>query len=99
MHVAGSLGLLCCSAELESRNSGKPLPEALWDLDDVSACYEYYATLARELDTKQNEPAPDMPQGTDYKATMRYEAAGVSQHTSTYTYKIPHGPGHISSAF
>lgn len=76
--------VLCCSAELESRNSGKPLPEALWDLDDVSACYEYYATLARELDTKQNEPAPDMPQGTDYKATMRYEAAGVG---NTYTYQ------------
>jgi betaine-aldehyde dehydrogenase len=64
-------------AELETRDCGKPLPEALWDLDDVSACFNYYAGLARELDGKQYEPVTDLPPG-DFEASLRYEAAGVS---------------------
>ena len=36
-------------AELESRNSGKPIAEAESDLDDVATCFEYYAGLATKI--------------------------------------------------
>ncbi|MGF0238926.1 aldehyde dehydrogenase family protein [Rhodococcus sp. IEGM1300] len=37
-------------AELEVRDNGKPLPEAQWDIADTAGCFDYYATLADELD-------------------------------------------------
>ncbi|BCG04475.1 betaine-aldehyde dehydrogenase (plasmid) [Paraburkholderia sp. PGU19] len=37
-------------AEIEVRDNGKPLPEALWDLGDAAGCFEYYAGLAEKLD-------------------------------------------------
>jgi betaine-aldehyde dehydrogenase len=43
-------------AALETLNSGKPLKEAEWDMDDVAGCFTYYAAAAEELDTKQNSP-------------------------------------------
>ena len=33
-------------AELESRNSGKPIVEAEFDINDVATCFEYYGGLA-----------------------------------------------------
>jgi betaine-aldehyde dehydrogenase len=38
-------------AELEVRDNGKPLPEALWDIDDTGGCFEFYANLAAEADS------------------------------------------------
>ncbi|RQS68385.1 aldehyde dehydrogenase family protein [Burkholderia sp. Bp8963] len=38
-------------AELEVRDNGKPLPEALWDLGDAAGCFEFYAGLAERLDS------------------------------------------------
>ncbi len=75
-------------AELESRDSGKPLPEALWDLDDVSGTYTYYAGLARELDGKQYEEVTDLPPGGDYKASLRYEAVGVVAAIVPWNYPL-----------
>ena len=37
-------------AALEVRDNGKPLPEALWDVDDAAGCFAMYADLAVELD-------------------------------------------------
>src|SRR5471032_1069005 len=37
-------------AEIEVRDNGKPLPEALWDLGDAAGCFEFYAGLAEQLD-------------------------------------------------
>jgi betaine-aldehyde dehydrogenase len=37
-------------AEIEVRDNGKPLPEALWDLGDAAGCFEFYAGLAEKLD-------------------------------------------------
>ena len=37
-------------AELEVRDNGKPLPEALWDIGDAAGCFDYYANLAEESD-------------------------------------------------
>jgi betaine-aldehyde dehydrogenase len=36
-------------AELETRNSGKPIAEAEFDVADVSTCFEYYGGLATKL--------------------------------------------------
>ncbi len=36
-------------ARLEVRDNGKPLPEALWDIDDAAGCFHFYADLAETL--------------------------------------------------
>jgi betaine-aldehyde dehydrogenase len=36
-------------AEIETRNSGKPLVESEFDLNDVATCFEYYGGLATKL--------------------------------------------------
>ncbi|MGQ7814258.1 aldehyde dehydrogenase [Pseudomonas sp. A46] len=38
-------------AELEVRDNGKPLPEALWDIGDTAGCFDFYADLAEDLDS------------------------------------------------
>ncbi|KAE8662549.1 Betaine aldehyde dehydrogenase [Hibiscus syriacus] len=43
-------------AELETIDCGKPLDEAVWDMEDVAGCFEYYANLAEGLDAKQKAP-------------------------------------------
>ncbi|MES3708700.1 aldehyde dehydrogenase family protein [Pseudomonas putida] len=43
-------------ANLEVRDNGKPLPEALWDLGDAAGCFDYYADLAEKSDRSQCQP-------------------------------------------
>jgi betaine-aldehyde dehydrogenase len=45
-------------AELESRNTGKPIVEAEFDIADVSTCFEYYGGLATKILGYVN-PVPD----------------------------------------
>src|SRR3984957_10159203 len=45
-------------AELESRNPGKPIVEAEFDIADVSTCFEYYGGLATKILGFVN-PVPD----------------------------------------
>src|SRR5712692_10275829 len=45
-------------AELESRNSGKPIVEAEFDVADVATCFEYYGGLATKVMGHVN-PVPD----------------------------------------
>ncbi|MEJ4047204.1 aldehyde dehydrogenase family protein [Erwinia sp. SLM-02] len=42
-------------AELEVRDNGKPLPEALWDIGDTAYCFDFYADLAEQLDAQQEK--------------------------------------------
>ena len=37
-------------AALETRDNGKPLPEAEWDVGDAAFCFDYYADLAEKSD-------------------------------------------------
>jgi len=62
-------------AVLETKNCGKPLPESEWDIDDCAGVFTYYASLAKELDAKQDKPVDVGDK--DYECTIRYEAAGV----------------------
>jgi betaine-aldehyde dehydrogenase len=45
-------------AKLESRNSGKPIVEAEFDIADVATCFEYYGGLATKILGHVN-PVPD----------------------------------------
>src|SRR5215471_930553 len=45
-------------AELECRNTGKPIVEAEYDISDVSTCFEYYGGLATKVVGYVN-PVPD----------------------------------------
>ncbi len=45
-------------AELECRNTGKPIVEAEYDIGDVATCFEYYGGLATKVSGHVN-PVPD----------------------------------------
>ena len=45
-------------AEMEARNSGKPIVEAEFDINDVATCFEYYGGLATKISGHVN-PVPD----------------------------------------
>jgi betaine-aldehyde dehydrogenase len=49
---------LAALAELECRNTGKPIVEAEYDLNDVATCFEYYGGLATKVMGHVN-PVPD----------------------------------------
>ncbi|MBK1885634.1 aldehyde dehydrogenase family protein [Marinobacter sp. DY40_1A1] len=62
-------------AGLQSRNNGKTLVESEYDMDAVSACFNYYADLAEQLDLRQNQPVT-LPSSA-FKSHTRFEPAGV----------------------
>ncbi|HAI29792.1 MULTISPECIES: aldehyde dehydrogenase family protein [unclassified Thalassospira] len=45
-------------AKLEVQNNGKPLPEAVWDIEDTAGCFHFYADLAEELDQDEGKNVP-----------------------------------------
>lgn len=63
-------------AEIEVRDNGKPLPEALWDLGDAAGCFEFYAGLAEKLDEQAETPVtlPD----DRFSSVARKEPVGVA---------------------
>ncbi|CAI5739260.1 unnamed protein product [Hyaloperonospora brassicae] len=62
-------------SRLETMDNGKPLAEAVWDMEDVSSCFTYYANAAEALDARQNEKV-DLPL-EDFHGALRYEPVGV----------------------
>lgn len=42
-------------AHMEVLDNGKPMPEAIWDIEDTAGCFSYYAGLAEELDDRPEE--------------------------------------------
>ncbi|SOC35811.1 betaine-aldehyde dehydrogenase [Rhizobium subbaraonis] len=42
-------------ARIEVRDNGKPLPEAIWDMEDTAGCFSFYAGLAEEMDENPEE--------------------------------------------
>ncbi|MFX1765753.1 aldehyde dehydrogenase family protein [Paraburkholderia sp. A1RI-2L] len=63
-------------ATLQSLNNGKPLSEAVIDVSDVAATFDYYAQLAEQLD-ETSEAALALPTD-EYRAVIRREPAGVA---------------------
>ncbi|NIE66935.1 aldehyde dehydrogenase family protein [Burkholderia sp. Ax-1719] len=63
-------------AQLEVRDNGKPLPEALWDLGDAAGCFEFYAGLAEKLD--ENAETPVTLSDDRFSSVARKEPIGVA---------------------
>lgn len=63
-------------AQIEVRDNGKPLPEALWDLGDAAGCFEFYAGLAEALDANAEKPVA-LADGR-FSSIARKEPIGVA---------------------
>src|SRR5712664_2890512 len=69
-------------AELESRNTGKPIVEAEYDITDVATCFEYYGGLATKILGYVN-PVPD----TAVSLTLK-EPIGVAGQIIPWNYPL-----------
>ena len=69
-------------AELESRNTGKPIVEAEYDITDVATCFEYYGGLATKILGYVN-PVPDNAMSLTLK-----EPIGVAGQIIPWTYPL-----------
>jgi len=69
-------------AETESRNSGKPIVEAEFDINDVATCFEYYGGLATKILGYVN-PVPD----NAVSLTMK-EPVGVAGQIIPWNYPL-----------
>ncbi|KAL7693309.1 putative aldehyde dehydrogenase domain, aldehyde/histidinol dehydrogenase [Plasmopara halstedii] len=62
-------------SRLETLDNGKPLAESVWDMEDVSGCFAYYAKAAEALDARQDQKV-DLPM-ENFLGALRYEPVGV----------------------
>jgi betaine-aldehyde dehydrogenase len=69
-------------AELECRNSGKPIVEAEYDISDVATCFEYYGGLANKVSGQVN-PVP----ANALSFTMK-EPVGVAGQIIPWNYPL-----------
>jgi betaine-aldehyde dehydrogenase len=69
-------------AELEARNSGKPITEAEYDVADVATCFEYYGGLATKVTGVVN-PVPDNAMSLSLK-----EPVGVAGQIIPWNYPL-----------
>jgi betaine-aldehyde dehydrogenase len=69
-------------AELEARNSGKPIVEAEYDVVDVATCFEYYGGLATKVSGHVN-PVPDNALSLSLK-----EPVGVAGQIIPWNYPL-----------
>jgi betaine-aldehyde dehydrogenase len=73
---------LAILAELECRNTGKPIVEAEYDINDVATCFEYYGGLATKILGYVN-PVPD----NAVSLTMK-EPIGVAGQIIPWNYPL-----------
>jgi betaine-aldehyde dehydrogenase len=73
---------LALLAELECRNTGKPIVEAEYDINDVATCFEYYGGLATKILGYVN-PVPD----NAVSLTMK-EPVGVAGQIIPWNYPL-----------
>src|ERR1700730_6275783 len=69
-------------AELECRNTGKPIVDAEYDLNDVATCFEYYGGLATKVVGYVN-PVPDNAMSLTLK-----EPVGVAGQIIPWNYPL-----------
>src|SRR5215467_10772123 len=73
---------LAALAELECRNTGKPIVEAEFDIADVATCFEYYGGLATKVVGYVN-PVPDNAMSLTLK-----EPVGVAGQIIPWNYPL-----------
>jgi betaine-aldehyde dehydrogenase len=71
-------------ASAEVRNNGKPLPEALWDVDDAAGCFDYYAALAENATDEQRVALPN----PDFDTRVRLEPIGPVGQIVPWNYPL-----------
>src|SRR6476659_9646449 len=69
-------------AELECRNTGKPIVEAEYDVTDVATCFDYYGGLATKI-TGHVNPVPDNAMSLSLK-----EPVGVAGQIIPWNYPL-----------
>src|SRR5262245_15674636 len=69
-------------AELETRNTGKPIVEAEFDIADVATCFEYYGGLATKIHGDVI-PVPDNAMSLALR-----EPIGVAGQIVTWNYQL-----------
>ena len=69
-------------AELECRNTGKPIVEAEFDINDAATCFEYYGGLATKVVGYVN-PVPDNAMSLSLK-----EPVGVAGQIIPWNYPL-----------
>jgi betaine-aldehyde dehydrogenase len=69
-------------AQLEARNTGKPIVEAEFDINDVATCFEYYGGLATKIVGFVN-PVPDNAMSLSLK-----EPVGVAGQIIPWNYPL-----------
>ena len=71
-------------ARLEAADCGKPLREADWDLEDASACFEFYADLAESQALEEEVPLPE----PGFRGRVRREPLGVVGLITPWNYPL-----------
>ena len=79
-------------ADLECRNSGKPIVEAEYDIGDVANCFEYYGGLANKVVGYVN-PVPDNAMSLSLK-----EPVGVAGQIIPWNYPLLMGAWKLAPA-
>ncbi|WP_173933855.1 aldehyde dehydrogenase family protein [Chelativorans sp. Marseille-P2723] len=73
-------------ARLEVIDNGKPLPEALGDIEDSAGCFEYYADLAEKLD---NNPVEEIAVSDNrFTSKVVREPVGVAGAIIPWNYPL-----------
>ena len=73
-------------AEIEVRDNGKPLPEAVWDIQDAADCFDFYADLAEQLAENQDEQIPLSDER--FSSVVCKEAVGVACAIIPWNYPL-----------
>jgi betaine-aldehyde dehydrogenase len=69
-------------AELETRNTGKPIAESEYDMDDAATCFEYYGGLATKINGEV------LPVPAEAVAFAMREPIGVAGQIIPWNYPI-----------
>ena len=71
---------------IEVRDNGKPLPEAVWDVEDAAGCFAFYAGLAEEMDRDEGEKIP--LQDARFQSKVVREPIGVAGAIIPWNYPL-----------
>ena len=75
-------------ATLETLDCGKSYLESKWDMEDVSACFRYFADQAEKLHREEGEGLVAVAD-KDYRCHVRHEPTGVVAAVIPWNYVIP----------
>ncbi|KAF4733400.1 hypothetical protein FOZ63_018991, partial [Perkinsus olseni] len=73
-------------ARVETVNTGKPIEETEWDMDDVAGSFDYFADKAIELDKKQGSLV-DLGM-EEFQGRVYYESCGVVAAIVPWNYPL-----------